>query len=141
MPHSSSNNYFNVIILENSLLLANDRIKSLECLLASKDFVIYHMSMCNAYMARPPNFSVWKPPLPNYPPPQREDTEAPEIFSQSQQFKPPFPAEFYAAASSKVASVESQMRQGGGGVLTDNQPQKPSFTSPSSVKGHLILLI
>ena len=115
MPPGSLNDYTKHLSLENSLLLANDRIKSLECLLASKDFIIYHMSMCNAYMARPPNFSVWKPPLPNYPPPQKEDTDAPEDFQsstfadrcQGNSFKHPMTAEIHLAASSKIAIVES----------------------------------
>ena len=147
MPQCSFNDYLNFTNIENSLLLANDRVKSLECLLASKDFIIYHMSMCNAYMARPPILSIWKPPLPNYPP-SKEGTNAADNFSQSptradcchsNPFKTPMPAQVNLAASSKSANVESQMRQGGGGVSTYNRPQQPSFTSSLSVKGHSVI--
>ena len=114
---SSLNDYTNFLKLENSLLLANDRIKSLESLLASKDFIIYHMSMCNVLMAQSPKISTWKPPLPKYPPPfQKEDADATIDFSQSSAH----------SASSKAASVESQMREGGGGGL-DSQSTPETF--------------
>ena len=98
MLSSSLNDYTNFLKLENSLLLANDRIKSLESLLASKDFIIYHMSMCNALMAQSPKISTWRPPLPPHPPITKEDFETADDNSQS----------------SSKASVESQMREGGG---------------------------
>ena len=82
MLSSSLNDYTNYIKLENSLLLANEKIKSLDCLLASKDFVIYHMHMCNAYMAQF-NGTPWRPPLPSDPPSQKESNEAAEDCSQS----------------------------------------------------------
>jgi len=83
MPSGSLNDYTNYLRLENSLLLANDRIKSLESLLASKDFIIYHMSMCNALMAQSPKTSTWRPPPPNYPPPQKEGNVDADNCSQS----------------------------------------------------------
>ena len=126
IPSRSFNVYSSAISLENSLLLANDRIKSLECLLASKDFIIYQMSVCNAFMAQAtttPN--NWKPPLPNCPPPkERYDEEAhyfkgytssPARADGSKFGKPHLPAERDPFVSSKAANVESQVRQGGGG--------------------------
>ena len=82
MLSSSLNDYTSYIKLENSLLLANEKIKSLECLIASKDFVIYHMHMCNAYMAQS-NGTPWRPPLPNDPPSQKESNEAADNSSRS----------------------------------------------------------
>jgi len=81
MLSSSLNDYTKYITLENSLLLANEKIKSLECLLASKDYVIYHMHMCNAYMAQS-NGTPWRPPLPSDPPSQKESNEAADDCSQ-----------------------------------------------------------
>ena len=83
MLSSSLNDYSNFIKLENSLLLANDRIKSLECLLASKDFTIYHMSICNAYMAQSLKPPYWRPPLPSDFPPQKECNEFADDCTQS----------------------------------------------------------
>ena len=82
MLSSSLNDYTSCIRLEISLLLANEKIKSLECLLASKDFVIYHMHMCNAYMAQS-HGTPWRPPLPSDPPSQKESNEAANNCSQS----------------------------------------------------------
>ena len=83
MLSSSLNDYPNFLKLENNLLLANDRIKSLECLLASKDFVIYHMHMCNAYVAQFTGSPTWRPPLPSDSPPQKESNFAAGNCSQS----------------------------------------------------------
>ena len=73
----SLNDYTNHSKLENCLHLAHEKIKSLECLLASKDFVIFNMSVCNAFMAQ-----SWKPPLPTCPPPTKECREAADDCSQ-----------------------------------------------------------
>jgi len=76
MSSDSFNNYSSAILLENSLLLANDKTKSLEGLLASKDFIIYQMSMCNAFMAHSIMHPIsWTPPLLTYPP-SKEGNEA-----------------------------------------------------------------
>ena len=83
MLSSSLNDYTNFLKLENNLLLANDRIKSLECLLASKDFVIYHMHMCNAYVAQFTGSPTWRPPPPSDSPLQKESNFAAENCSQS----------------------------------------------------------
>jgi len=182
MPPGSLNDYSNFIRLENSLLLANDRIKSLESLLASKDFIIYHMSMCNALMAQSPKASAWRPPLPPNPPiiskegfnaadgnsqcpmsntdclqgksksaalkghsPNQvspsEGNSAGDFKSKSKSAALKAVAELFRAASGPKtkAFVESQMREGGGGVSTNHRPQKPSFTSSLSVKGHSLI--
>ena len=78
MLSGSLNDYTRYLKLENSLHLANDKIKSLESLLASKDFVIFNMSVCNAFMAQ-----SWRPPLPSDSPSHKENNDAADNCSQS----------------------------------------------------------
>ena len=81
MPQCKFNDYFNTLRLENSLFLAYDKIRSLECLMASKDHIIYQMISCNAFMARSSTtFSPPPPPLPTNPSDKKKDDKVDDLF-------------------------------------------------------------
>jgi len=85
MPQCTFNDYTIRLRLENSLFVANDRIISLERLLASKDYIIYHMISCNAFMAKSsPSFSPPLPPLPNNSPINKGNYNANKLFEDGQ---------------------------------------------------------